>query len=222
MATNGGPNIIEDGLVFAVDAANKKSYPGSGTTWIDLAGSNNGTLTNGPTFDSGNGGSFDFDGADDSVPIDVSNIFPTGNQSHNLSINCWVKLPNTTQNVIFFGSRYGDRLYLMMNSGKWTIGWGGGWQLGVIDATTNWTNICASISNGVATAYVDGVSDATKTDTSLSIPSILPIGAYYYNGVWDSGQSHPNSISNVSFYNRSLTASEILQNYNALKSRFSL
>ena len=78
MATNGGPNIIEDGLVFAVDAANKKSYPGSGTTWIDLAGSNNGTLTNGPTFDSGNGGSFDFDGADDSVPIDVSNIFPTG------------------------------------------------------------------------------------------------------------------------------------------------
>ena len=222
MATNGGPNIIEDGLVFAVDAANKKSYPGSGTTWIDLAGSNNGTLTNGPTFDSGNGGSFDFDGADDSVPIDVSNIFPTGNQSHNLSINCWVKLPNTTQNVIFFGSRYGDRLYLMMNSGKWTIGWGGGWQLGVIDATTNWTNICASISNGVATAYVDGVSDATKTDTSLSIPSILPIGAYYYNGVWDSGQSHPNSISNVSFYNRSLTASEILQNYNALKGRFSL
>ena len=214
--------IVTDGLVFAVDAANYESYPGSGTTWIDLAGNNNGTLTNGPTFDSGNGGSFDFDGADDSVPIDVSNIFPTGNQSHNLSINCWVKLPNTTQNVIFFGSRYGDRLYLMMNSGKWTIGWGGGWQLGVIDATTNWTNICASISNGVATAYVDGVSDATKTDTSLSIPSILPIGAYYYNGVWDSGQSHPNSISNVSFYNRSLTASEILQNYNSLKSRFNL
>jgi len=216
------PNIVTDGLVFAVDAADKNSYPGSGTTWTDLAGSSNGTLTNGPTFDSDDGGSFAFDGADDSVPIDVSNIFPTGNQSHNLSINCWVKLPNTTQNVIFFGSRYGDRVYLMMKSGKWTIGWGGGNQLGVIDATTNWTNVCASISNGVATLYVDGVSDATKTDTSLSIPSILPIGAYYYNGVWNPGQSYPNSISNVSFYNRTLSAAEITQNYNALKSRFGL
>ena len=218
----GASPIVTDGLVFVVDAANYESYPGSGTTWIDLAGNNNGTLTNGPTFDSGNGGSFDFDGADDSVPIDVSNIFPTGNQSHNLSINCWVKLPNTTQQVIFFGSRYGDRLYLMMYQGKWTIGLGGGWQKGVIDATTNWTNICASISNGVATVYVDGISDATRTDTSLSIPSILPIGAYYLDGIWNSGQSFPNSISNVSFYNRSLTASEILQNYNSLKSRFNL
>ena len=53
MAFNYSPKIVTDGLVFAVDAANKKSYPGSGTTWTDLAGSNNGTLTNGPTFDSG-------------------------------------------------------------------------------------------------------------------------------------------------------------------------
>jgi len=55
----GASPIITDGLVFAVDAANYKSYQGSGTTWTDLASSNNGTLTNGPTFDSGNGGSID-------------------------------------------------------------------------------------------------------------------------------------------------------------------
>ena len=55
MAFNYLPKIVTDGLVFAVDAANKKSYPGSGTTWTDLAGNNNGTLTNGPTFDSGMG-----------------------------------------------------------------------------------------------------------------------------------------------------------------------
>ena len=60
MATNGGPDIIQDGLVFAVDAANKKSYTSGSSTWVDLAGSNNGTLTNGPTFDSGNGGSIVF------------------------------------------------------------------------------------------------------------------------------------------------------------------
>ena len=67
MAFNYSPKIVTDGLVFAVDAANKKSYPGSGTTWTDLAGSNDGTLTNGPTFDSGDGGSIVFDGTDDYV-----------------------------------------------------------------------------------------------------------------------------------------------------------
>ena len=67
MAFSYSPKIVTDGLVFAVDAANKKSYPGSGTTWTDLAGSNDGTLTNGPTFDSGNGGSIVFDGSDDYI-----------------------------------------------------------------------------------------------------------------------------------------------------------
>ena len=77
MATNGGPNIIEDGLVFAVDAANKKSYPGSGTTWADLAGSNNGTLINGPTFDSGNGGSIVFDGTNDYSEMGIATDLST-------------------------------------------------------------------------------------------------------------------------------------------------
>ena len=52
-----GPNIVREGLVLALDAASPRSYPGSGTVWNDLAGSNNGTLTGGPTFNSGNGGS---------------------------------------------------------------------------------------------------------------------------------------------------------------------
>ena len=73
MAFAYSPKILTDGLVFAVDAANKKSYPGSGTTWTDLAGSNDGTLTNGPTFNSGDGGSIVFDGTDDLV--DFGNNF---------------------------------------------------------------------------------------------------------------------------------------------------
>jgi len=69
MSYSNGPTIVTDGLVLALDAADKNSYPGSGTTWNDLAGSNNGTLTNGPTFDSGNGGSIVFDGVDDYVNL---------------------------------------------------------------------------------------------------------------------------------------------------------
>ena len=54
MAFRYSPKIVTDGLVLSVDAANKKSYPGSGTTWYDLSGNAiNGTLTNGPTFDIG-------------------------------------------------------------------------------------------------------------------------------------------------------------------------
>ena len=61
------PRIVTDGLVLCLDAASKRSYPGAGTTWTDLKGGNNGTLTNGPTFDADNGGSIVFDGSDDYV-----------------------------------------------------------------------------------------------------------------------------------------------------------
>ena len=66
-----GPSIVTDGLVFYVDAANENSYPGSGTTWTDLAGSDDGTLTNGPTFDSGNAGSIVFDGVNRTIYLEL-------------------------------------------------------------------------------------------------------------------------------------------------------
>jgi uncharacterized delta-60 repeat protein len=66
MGISYNPRIVTDGLVLALDAANPKSYPGSGTTWTDLSGNGNtGTLTNGPTYSSANGGSIAFDGVDD-------------------------------------------------------------------------------------------------------------------------------------------------------------
>ena len=61
--------IITDGLVFNMDAANRASYPRTGTTWFDTIGTNNGTLTNNPLFDIDNNGSIDFDGTDDYVII---------------------------------------------------------------------------------------------------------------------------------------------------------
>ena len=76
MALSHSPLIVTDGLVLCLDAANKKSYSGSGTTWTDRSGNgNNGTLVNGPTFDSGNGGSIDFDGVDDNVNLGNDSSF---------------------------------------------------------------------------------------------------------------------------------------------------
>jgi len=70
MATEGGPKIVTDGLVLHLDAANPKSYPGSGTVWKDLSGNgNDGTLVNGPMFDNGNNGSIVFDGVNDYITL---------------------------------------------------------------------------------------------------------------------------------------------------------
>jgi hypothetical protein len=77
--------IVTDGLVFYVDAGNGNSYPGSGTTWSDLVGGNDGALTNGPTYDSGNGGSIVFDGVDDVVLVtgDITNLI------NDYSVDIW-------------------------------------------------------------------------------------------------------------------------------------
>jgi len=67
--------IVTDGLVLSLDTSDLNSYPGSGTTWNDLAGSNNGTLDNGTAYSSGNGGTFIFDGADDTITFGDSSVF---------------------------------------------------------------------------------------------------------------------------------------------------
>ena len=72
MGVSGGPNIIEDGLVLCLDAGSTKSYPDSGNTWYNLSGNNHSTLTNGPVFNSTNGGSIDFDGVNDRIETNIS------------------------------------------------------------------------------------------------------------------------------------------------------
>ena len=92
MSLNHSPSIVTDGLVLCLDAANQRSYPKSGTTWSDLAGSNNGTLTNGPTFDAGNGGSIVFDGSDDLVNVGDNSDLQFGSGG---SIAFWMKFRGT-------------------------------------------------------------------------------------------------------------------------------
>lgn len=94
MAFHYSPKIVTEGLVFYVDAANPKSFVNGNTTWNDLSRSgNNGTLTNGPTFDSSNGGSISFDGLNDYV--DTSTI----NFGQVYTLNFWVKLNDLASRV---------------------------------------------------------------------------------------------------------------------------
>ena len=93
------PRIVTSGLVLALDAADRNSYPRTGTTWTDLSGNGyNGTLTNSPTFSNSNGGSIIFDGTNDytSTSLDLSL-----NNTNSVSISMWIKTGNLSQSKGF-------------------------------------------------------------------------------------------------------------------------
>ena len=111
MGLSHSPRIVTDGLVFCVDAGDKMSYPGAGTTWTDLSKNrNNGTLTNGPTFDSANGGSIVFDGTNDRVDCGNSTSLNFGNSSSDFpfSIVSWAKFDSFSSTNPIFARGEGD------------------------------------------------------------------------------------------------------------------
>jgi len=260
MATNGGPNIIEDGLVFAVDAANKKSYPGSGDTWADLAGNNNGTLANTPTYNSDNRGNIDFDGTDDRVDVPMSDIYTYMGA---FTISYWVKTTQTSYGSIFAvasgntgaSNFYSEAFSVIINNNGTSAesGYtrlflrdegpsGNGSSLNTMIAAFpcgsndgNWHNVVITYNNTstpVLTGYVDGVSKTTtyrvgsRDQINLSYvnnPSQRNPCLAASNGRDDTkGTFLDGSLASFLFYNKVLSSTEISQNYNALKSRFSL
>jgi hypothetical protein len=97
MAISRGPKIVTNGLVLALDAADRNSYVSGSTTWNDLSGYNyNGTLTNSPTFSNTNGGIISFNGT--SQYIDCGNVLAS---LTSLSLECFVKFG--TQSTSFNG-----------------------------------------------------------------------------------------------------------------------
>jgi hypothetical protein len=231
MAFNYSPKIVTNGLVLYLDAANTKSYPGSGTTWSDLSrNQNNGTLVNGPTFNSDNGGSIVFDRVNDYVNCGTSLSI-----LNNITVQCWIKTTSANQQV--FIGKWNN----LINQRSWYIGtFTSGGNLQVILSQTgdsnfnrytgsvindgNWKNVCFSFSSGIILLYVNGMS-VTVTQIGNNVinslhnnTSKLLLGANA-----DGTQTFLNgSISISSIYNRVLTPQEILQNYNATKSRYGL
>ena len=229
-----GPSIVTDGLVFYVDAANSKSYDGSagGTTWTDLVGSNNGTLTNmetnpvnaGYVYDSANGGSLVFDGSDDYIEfseltlssLNISNGDP-------ITISCFFKPHDLAQNMIcaFFDA---PRCYIETypQSGGTVAHWGFG---NTNNATTSTAflqtnqiyNYTATYDGNIAKGYLNGGLDSTNTIGVQSYNTNNFRIAKYSNGSPLYGDL---TVYYCQLYNKALTSTEVLQNYNALKNRF--
>jgi len=224
MAFNFSPRIVQQGLVLALDAGNVKSYPGSGTTWSDLTSNTySGSLINGPTFNSGNGGSIVFDGTNDY--IDTNYIQQLGD----FTIAVWFNANATTPAAgRILDKSYTNGTWMGKNVSGASNSWGGGVRESVpphgiyITLPDGQWNYLVSIRSGTThILYGNGITNTTSntvSSTSLDT-SILRfgvensgVGVSYYKG----------NIASAQIYNRALSAQEVLQNYNALKGRFGL
>jgi len=225
MALGHGPTVVTNGLVLALDAADRNSYPGSGTTWTDLSGNgNNGTLTNGPTYDSEVGGCFSFDGTNNWIDIPTPNL-----SSSNYTVIGASRFITITRPGLLAGRTISSK------NNNWLVGQYGypagatgtngayfaeGWLTGAsLPTDTNWRIYAATgnISGDIYELYVNGIlMDSGNGGSAGPNGFALGRGTSAYN-------EYSNSkISYVLAYNRVLTASEIQQNFNALRGRFGI
>ena len=234
MSAFGGPNIITDGLVMYVDALNPKCYPGTGTSFIDLVNPTNvGTLVNGTTFQAGKG--FVFDGVDDyaTLPhLDVYNTYGTTNEITVLATYYWDETLDATV----------ESYTGIIDKGGYNVGFGAIYK--AANQSGSQYNMYINKTSGAIQRPTSGLSTVnfnyagfTSTSTNLST---------YLNGVFQGANTfsastlntstaeftfgkrathpyyHYGPIVSLQMYNKALSASEVLQNYNATKTRFGL
>ncbi len=218
-------NIVRSGLIYYVDAGISASYPGSGTTWFDLAGTSDGTLTNGPTYTSANGGSIVFDGSNDYVVVPHNSIF---NLTSAISFTFWFKTTRTVDSYI--ATKREDSFYIGVGPSGITAnkmsfflnGTSGGWLQSVTNVGTGaWFNTTLTWDGSTSRIYINGLLDnsGSRPGTILTGSSNITLGARLntFNNIVG---TLLGNLGNFLIYNRTLTAAEALQNFNADRSRF--
>ena len=228
MALFHSPRIVTDGLVLCLDAGNRKSYPGSGTTWTDLSGrGNNGTLVNGVGYDSGNLGSLVFDGVNDNV--NLGNILNIGTGP--FSIETVAKASSTTNNFAKVASKGqylqgGWSLYFGKNLETYTISFQyGNSSTGllslpevVVNIETWYHILITRDSSNLLSFYINSSNISSKNETFNFTTSFnYVLGANVQNGEFFRG-----NMALYRHYSRALSASEIQQNFNAIRGRFGI
>lgn len=230
MATFGGPNTIETGLIVSVDAANPTSYPGSGTTWRDLSGNSKNGTTSGATYGSQNGGVFNFDGINDTISFGTGNtFFPLTSFTIDLWFQSKGTVPTTGTTPGLFGFTYGIRAYFdLTNRVVLSISSGSSSQNLTYTHTTNirddgsWNNIVFQATPTNSYIYLNGELKASRSLTWLG-DTIWP------TNTWNLGRDNNNSnqfftgsIASYKMYNTALTLPQIQQNFNAIRGRFGI
>ena len=235
MGTNYNPRIVTDGLVLCLDAANARSYPGTGTTWTDLKGNNNGTLTNmdGANFSGDNAGSLSFDGSNEYVDIATGGSqYPDLTQA---TWSFWVKFDSFSNAYIQLAETVPDGnsnyqlsclvksnaklAFYAYNSVVNQSNYDGN---GLFTLSTNkWYNLTYVFQGGSRQeGYVDGILDgysASPVSTLVSLNNNIRLSWSSFAGRYVDG-----SYSNVLLYSRALTADEVRQNFNVMRHRFGI
>ena len=231
--TGGGTNAAEPlnyvttNLLMYVDASKSSSYSGSGTTWFDLSGNGrNMTLTNGPTYTSGTPSYFTFDGTDDYAGTSITTFNNTNNVSG--TIEGWVQIPDTTGYRHIFGMRSNSNSFFFLllldspntearvtvNGTDMDINYNPGSNF-----WTNWKQIVFTFdrSDHKTRLYVNGsivaTSAGTNSNTFGTLADFQVGGHTFYSNMYG---------SKFLVYNKALSSTEVLQNYDAFKSQFGL
>jgi hypothetical protein len=235
MSLGHGASIVRDGLVFCLDAANSKSYPGSGIVWSDLSGNgNNSTLVNGVGYSSANLGTMVFDGVNDYASItNNSSLRP----SSELTIEYVIKGTTPTGWCPILG--YGNGAFTVGNYLVW------------VESNGLLNSLCRVNNGGTVTEYRQYSAQTISNSTFKYMTFTMKVGdaiRSYYNGsatgnvvslpaggvfhyaattspyqiVGLGGAWLNGSIPLVRFYNRALTAAEIQQNFEAMRGRYGI
>lgn len=236
MSISYNSNITTNGLVLCLDAGNPRSYPGSGTSWKDVSGTgNNGTLVNGPTYNSANLGSIVFDGVDDYAQIEATNGFGTGGVAPVCTLSLWANISRKSGGGIQYQQLAGFRndsnfsfFFLLLDSSGATVSTearlqttGGTYDIGVNYTTFNtWTNIVFVANTNRTDLYFNGALAGSNTNVTGTFGAT--------SGNFRVGQSPAGAwatlgnISSVQFYNTALTQAQITQNFNATRGRYGI
>lgn len=233
MSIDYSPKIVTDGLVFCMDFASVKCYPGSGASCTDLSGNNfNGELINSPPYTSStNNKFFSFNGATNSRLIRIPNSTLLDTQTP--SVEVWIKTNATNQNGFWFEKGTVNTQYSLFQNGSdilWRQNFGGTFNelttttsAGAGINTSGWFQVIGTFITGSRKLYVNGIlkNSDSATGTIATNNGGMSIGVY---GGYSGGRSYwyTGDIAIVRVYNKVLTPAEVLNNYNALKNRFGL
>jgi hypothetical protein len=218
MGTFAGANLNADGLVVSLDAANFRSYSGSGNTAFGLISGLGGTLVNGVGFTSANNGAFIFDGTNDYINFGNSSAV----QQSSGTLSAWAKASSPGGGYRGIIAKQGAYGLFYTDSVLVAYDWAADAprSTGINIADNTWKNVVLTYQSGVSNGtriYINGVSVLTTTITIQSQVANLFGGAEANASQFASCQA-----SSFSMYNRVLTATEVLQNYNATKKRYGL
>jgi len=228
-----GPHIVEDGLIFGLDAGSSRCFTSGNTTATDLvqgfncsgangfpgAGTHTPNTANFPVYNSVNNGVFDFAGG---KGINVDGNLGSTSAS---SICFWIYYPSGASVRYLTDGRNDGGQWFLMNYQSFNFNWTANLQYNfenpfnnnATDFVDQWIHMVATSNNSGSKIYINGVEKATTTSSSAD----EDFGVNYRIGTrYTTSSQFTGKLGPMYFYNKVLSAAEINQNYNAQQSRF--